>query len=101
MTKKSLQDERGKPSTSRKALMVSLAVSFSLLILDALTVRVALTQMHYSFMAGTNTALIAWAGGPRIAQYVGPQISKVASAVGRARNDPREPNPLKDDETDE
>lgn len=31
--------------------------------------------------AGIATALIAWAGGARIAQYIGPQIAATSSAV--------------------
>jgi electron transfer flavoprotein alpha/beta subunit len=29
-------------------------------------------------------ALIAWAAGPRIAQYLGPQVGAAAAAVGQA-----------------
>ena len=37
------------------------------------------------FLSGIELALIAWAGGPRIAQYIGPQIGKLGNAIAAAK----------------
>jgi hypothetical protein len=37
-----------------------------------------------AFMSGIEMALVGWAAGPRVMQYLGPQIGRAAAAVGQA-----------------
>lgn len=75
-----VQDERGQLSTAR-ALLWCWSV-FTLLFV-ALTWRTVPNGV-LSLLSGVEIALIAWAAGARIAQYLGPQIGATASAVGQS-----------------
>lgn len=76
-----LQDETGAFSASRTLLFAWLANA------------VLYTWQHHAddsiglvltFFTGIALALIAWAGGPRIAQYIGPMIGATTAAVADA-----------------
>lgn len=75
-----IQDERGRLSSARVLLWVWSLFS---LILIAFTWR-ELPNPVLAFLSGVEIALIAWAGGARIAQYLGPQVGATASAVGQS-----------------
>lgn len=77
-------DEKGKPSSARFAFWLTLLVTLTLIVLDAIRVDVTVPVAAYSLLASLLVALAAWAGGPRIAQYLGPQIGKVAAGVAQA-----------------
>ena len=76
-----IRDEKGKPSTSRVAFWIVLL--FTLVCIAVNPARVP--PAAYALLGGTITALAAWAAGPRIAQYIGPQIAGIASAIGQAK----------------
>ena len=40
---------------------------------------------------------VAWAGGPRVAQYVAPQIGAVASGIAKSIKEPKRPDMLDND----
>ncbi len=96
-----LRDESGKKSFFRTWLQIWLVQVSALVWLDVLTTRVKLEAIHLELLFGTVIILGAGAGGPRMMQYLLPQLGKVTDALSRIKRDPREPNPLKDDETDE
>lgn len=79
-----LRDERGKVSTARLAFWLTLLVTLTLCILDAVRDDVTVPVAAYSLLGSLCVALAAWAGGPRIAQYLGPQVGRVASSIAQA-----------------
>jgi len=48
----------------------------------------------YALLGTIFTGLLAWTAGPRIAQYLGPQIGAVAKGIGDAVKQPRRPDLL-------
>ncbi len=91
-----LRDERGDLSTARCAFWLLLVWSLVLVTLTGLGVM-SLSSAAYTFLGTAIVAVVSWAAGPRVAQYLGPQLGAVAQALSRARSD-REPNLWKDDE---
>lgn len=98
MTKRSLvgqllHDERGKPSMARTLLFFWTVQCGIVIWLPWVTVGAL------ALCGSIETALIAWAAGPRIAQYIGPQIAAVGSAIastfrkGRDAEQALEPSP--------
>lgn len=75
-----MQDERGRLSSARVLLWVWSLFSLALVALAWRDVPNAVL----AFLSGVEIALIAWAGGARIAQYLAPQIGSAASAVGQS-----------------
>ena len=51
----------------------------------------------YALLGTIFTGLLAWTSGPRIAQYLGPQIGAVAKGIGDAVKQPRRPDLLDND----
>lgn len=80
MWRQLLQDERGQLSTARTLLWVWTAFTLALL---ALAWR-EVPNGVLSLLSAVEIALVAWAGGPRIAQYLAPQVGAAASAVGQS-----------------
>jgi hypothetical protein len=85
-------DERGKGSLARVSTFTWLLWSAALI-----TFQPAVSNAALAFMGSVATALIAWTAGPRIAQYLGPQIGAVTTGIGQAlrtavakRRDPSE-----------
>lgn len=79
----SLTDERGKPSTSRRLLWLTLLWTLALATADAALDAVAVPEPVYGLLSAVLIALIAWAGGPRALENLGAQIGKVAEAIRR------------------
>jgi hypothetical protein len=95
-------DEQGKMSAARVGLWITVAES---LIVVAIDVHLAIANASarvpntvYALLGTQFTIFAMWAAGPRIAEYIGPQLGKVVSALATARTDPREPNARTDDE---
>lgn len=81
-----LEDESGKPSAARRLLTATLAVALLLATCDAIEpVPVAIPAAGYSLLSTVIVALIAWAGGPRVAEYVGTQLGQIAEAIASRR----------------
>ena len=91
-----VRDEKGKLSSARVAMWLVLLWSVSLVTAEAVG-WITLSGGAYGFIGAAVIALISWAGGPRIAQHIGGQISGVASALSRARGTD---NRFEDDERD-
>lgn len=78
-----MRDETGKNSLGRALLVVSLAITFGLIVLDSLAV-VLVPVGAYGLLGTIFTGLLAWVAGPRIARYIGPRIGEVASGISGA-----------------
>jgi hypothetical protein len=76
-----IRDENGKPSTSRVAFWIVLLTTLGIILICPARIP----QAAYSLLGGTIIALASWAAGPRIAQYIGPQIGAAAGAIGQAK----------------
>lgn len=79
-----LHDEQGNLSGGRLMLSGSLILTFVLIFADSLSYRVDVPGAAYALLGTIFTGLLAWVAGPRIAQYVGPQMGAVASGIAQA-----------------
>ena len=77
-----LTDERGSRSSARLLLICSLVFDAVLIVLDSIWWSVP--DPAYVLLGTIDMGLLAWAAGPRIAQYVGPQIGAVAAGIAAA-----------------
>jgi len=87
-----LKDERGSLSSARTFLLASLIFSGVLIILDSTIWDVP--EVVYTLLGSLDIGLLAWAGGPRVAQYLGPQVAGVASGIAQAIKGPQRPDLL-------
>tara|TARA_R100001086_G_scaffold246115_1_gene177925 strand:- start:299 stop:610 length:312 start_codon:yes stop_codon:yes gene_type:complete len=87
-----LKDERGTPSAARTFLLGCLVFTAVLIVLDSTIWDVP--EVAYTLLGSLGVGLLAWAGGPRMAQYVGPQVGAVASGIAQAVKGPRRPDLL-------
>jgi len=90
-----LADERGSLSSARTFLFASLIFSGALIILDSTIWDVP--EVVYTLLGSLDIGLLAWAGGPRVAQYLGPQVAGVASGIAQAIKGPQRPDLLDND----
>ena len=94
MLKDILKDERGSLSAARTFLFVSLVFTGAVIVADSL-LWATVPNAAYALMGTIFTGLLAWTAGPRIAQYILPQIGAVASGIGAALvREPRRPDLL-------
>tara|TARA_R110000765_G_scaffold186739_2_gene292335 strand:+ start:2004 stop:2333 length:330 start_codon:yes stop_codon:yes gene_type:complete len=87
-----LKDERGSFSAARTFLFGSLVFTGTIIVLDSLMLGVP--EIAYTLLGSLNVGLLAWAGGPRVAQYLAPQIGSVAAGIAKAVKGPRRPDLL-------
>ena len=92
MLKDILKDERGSLSAARVFLLSSLIFTAALIVLDSTIWTVS--ESVYTLLGSLDIGLLAWAGGPRVAQYLGPQVGAVASGIAQAVKSPRRPDLL-------
>jgi len=90
-----VKDERGSLSAARVFLAASLVFTGVIIVLDSTVWDVP--EAVYSLLGGLAVGLVAWAGGPRVAQYLGPQVAGVASGIAQAVRGPRQPELLDND----
>ena len=89
-----LSDEKGKLSAARTLLVASLVFTGLIIIADAL-LWADVSNAAYALLGTIFTGLLAWTAGPRIAQYLGPQIGAVAQGIGASlKSEPRRPDLL-------
>jgi len=92
-----LSDEKGKLSAARALLVGSLLFTGALILFD-IVLWGNVSNAIYALLGTVFTGLLAWAAGPRIAQYLLPQIGAVAQALGASlTNEPRRPHLLDND----
>jgi hypothetical protein len=86
-----LADERGKLSTARVLLVCCLIFTGVIILFDSVLWG-EVPNSAYALLGTIFTGLLAWTAGPRIAQYLGPQIGAVAKGIGSAvAREPRRP----------
>ena len=91
-----VKDERGSLSAARVFLAGSLAFTGTLIVLDSTIWDVP--EPAYSLLGALVVGLVAWAGGPRMAQYLAPQVGAVASGISASlTREPRRPDLLDND----
>ena len=89
-----LSDEKGNPSAARVLLVASLAFTAAIIVVDSL-LWATVPNAAYALLGTVFTGLLAWTAGPRIAQYLLPQIGAVTSGIGAAlTREPRRPDLL-------
>lgn len=86
------KDERGSFSAARTFLFGSLVFTGTIIALDSIILTVP--EIAYTLLGSLNVGLVAWAGGPRVAQYLAPQIGAVASGIAQAVKGPKQPDLL-------
>ena len=92
-----LADEKGKLSAARVLLVASLAFTAVIIVADSM-LWATVPNAAYALLGTIFTGLLAWTAGPRIAQYLLPQIGAVASGIGAALvREPRRPDLLDND----
>ena len=87
-----VRDEQGSLSAARVFLAASLIFTGIIIVLDATIWYVP--EPAYSLLGGLTVGLVAWAGGPRVAQYLAPQIGSVAAGIAKAVKGPQRPKLL-------
>ena len=89
MLKDLLRDQRGTVSAARTFLLGVLLFTGTIIVLDSIIL--AVPEIAYPLLGSLNVGLLAWAGGPRVAQYVAPQIGAAAAGIAKAVRRPRRP----------
>ena len=79
-----LTDERGSRSSARLYLALALLFTGVVIALDSAFPWWSSLAAVYALLGTICTGLLAWAAGPRIAQYIGPQVGAVASGIAAA-----------------
>ena len=80
--KEFLADENGKPSAARMLLVACLVFTGALIVFDTVLWGDVSSDI-YSLLGIIFIGLLSWAGAPRIAQHLLPQIGAVASGISR------------------
>ena len=88
-------DERGKPSAARIFLATTMAFTGLIIVLDSIVWDVP--EPAYALLGSLAIGLLAWTAGPRVAQYLGPQVAGVASGIAQAISGPERPKLLDND----
>ena len=97
MIRQILADEKGNLSAARVLLVASLAFTAAIIIADSL-LWADVPNAAYALLGTIFTGLLAWTAGPRIAQYILPQIGAIAGGIGAATvREPRRPRILDND----
>lgn len=86
-----LHDERGQWSSARCAFWAILFFTVVVITGDVFFAR-DVENAVYAILTTCFMATASWAAGPRIAQYLAPQIAAATKAVGEAlkRRDPKD-----------
>ena len=93
--KEILTDERGSLSAARVLLTASMVFIAVIIVLDSTFWDVP--EPAYVLLGSWGIGLLAWAGGPRVAQYLAPQVGAVASGIAQAAKRLRRPELLDND----
>jgi hypothetical protein len=97
MIRQILADEKGNLSAARVLLVASLAFTAVIIIADSL-LWADVPNAAYALLGTIFTGLLAWTAGPRIAQYILPQIGAIAGGIGASvKRKPRKPELLDSD----
>jgi hypothetical protein len=77
-----LRDEKGGYSMARTLLLTWTVFAMSVIVwkIDHLS------QPLLTFLSSVYLFLASWAAGPRMAQYIAPQIAAAANAIGQSKS---------------
>lgn len=93
-----LHDERGSRSTARALLWIWSLFAAGIFAAAFLTHRLGeFAQAEYAFLTAPLGILATGAFGPRVAQYLAPQLTGILSSLGQAKRDARLPSRLDDE----
>lgn len=90
-------DEKGKLSTARLGLWLTISSALAVMGLDTYAAifvgtKPPVPNTVYALLGTMFTAFAAMVGGPRMAQYLAPQVGSVASGIASAVRDMRLPS---------
>jgi hypothetical protein len=91
------RDERNKVSLARVLLFIVVLYTLALAGADSIF-GFGVGAAVWSMLSGMTLMFTGWAAGPRIAQYLFPQLSAFVSGIGAAKASRAEPNLYRDDE---
>ncbi len=83
-----LRDERGKLSMARGLLLLNTLFIMFLIVLDA-THGWHIGTSIWSLLSSMELSFIAWAGGTRLMQYLGPQAVALVQSVTAGKSTER------------
>lgn len=92
-----LQDEQGSKSSGRLSWWLAFPWIVILITFDVVGIA-TITPVAYGFLGTLILFLGSWIAGPRMAQYVLPQIGKIADSLAQGKLDSSFPDRFKDDE---
>jgi hypothetical protein len=92
-----LKDETGSWSSARCSFWLALLSTLVLVTWDGASTRFSVPEPGYTVLGAILTITGVWAVGPRIAQYLGPQLGAIVSAIGQTKRS-KEPDLYHDDE---
>ena len=100
-----VEDDRDRFSSARFGLWTTVLLTVLVIFVDLFLVLTKaphfVPNTVYGVLGTMFMAFASWAAGPRIAQYIGPQIGAVAQGLASAVRSDREPNARTDDERGE
>lgn len=91
------RDERGKVSLARVLLFVVVIYTLGLVAADSF-IALGVGGAVWSMLSGMVVVFVGWAAGPRLAQYLFPQLAAFVSSIGSGKGSRSEPNLYRDDE---
>jgi len=91
-------DEQEKPSLARVLFTFTLLVTLVLIVADALSATFIVPAAGYTLLGTLTIGLLSWAGGPRIAQYLGPQLGGIAKGLASIPDRLRRTDSVRDDD---
>lgn len=88
-----VSDEKHHLSTARVGLWTTMVLTFATIAIDIVLTILAkhtIPNAIYSLEGTMFTVFASWAAGPRIAQYIGPQIGQIAQGIGASARPPHD-----------
>lgn len=91
-----LRDERGSRSSMRVLLFAVAMPALAGMTIAEAAGRARFDPVVWTTWSSIASMLIVGCFGPRVAQYLAPQLSSIVTAISTAKRDPREPSRLDD-----
>lgn len=95
-----IEDESGDLSAARCGMWLTLLLAYVTVVVDLVRVAHAVPNTVYGLEGTMFMAFASWAAGPRIAQYLAPQVGAVAQGLASAVRDARLPSKHDDERGD-
>lgn len=98
-TNEMLMDETGYRSTSRVGIWIVMVFTLVMIALDFSIPGLEVPEPAYVILGTMFTFFAVWAMGPRMAEYIGPQLGAVIGGLGASRRTRPDVRPEPDAET--